>query len=569
MLKKLNNLQIRDRLIHAFVTIACILTAVSAVILITMIVMSRLYASVLTNYGFSQGDIGRAMAQFADTRSAMRGIIGYDEQSAIDKLLEDRVEYKDSFIKEFNALESSMVTEENKQLYNEIKAELEDYWELEEEIVSLGATTDREKCKIAQDMALGELVPIYEEIYNDLTQIMEIKVDKGQEVSNTLAIIIIALTVLIIIVITASIIFAISLGKSIANSIAGPIDQIKARLDIFAKGDLSSPFPTVETKDELAEMVDVTVNMAASLQFIIHDVAEVLDQMANANFAVVSKDRSKYMGEFEAILTAMRQLKRQMAETILSVTEASNQVAAGASNLADASQSLAEGATDQAGAVEEMQATITTITDDIRATANNAGDSYNQARTYADEAERSHREMKAMMEAMSRINDASQQVGNIISEIEDIASQTNLLSLNASIEAARAGEAGKGFAVVADQIRQLAEQSANSAAETRTLIETSLSAIADGSKTADVVNASIDRVVEGIELIAASSKAISETASEQAEAMKQTELGVSQISEVVQSNSATAQEASATSEELSAQAMTLDSLISKFQLPPD
>jgi methyl-accepting chemotaxis protein len=534
-----------------------------------MIVMSRLYASVLTNYGFSQGAIGRAMAQFADTRSAMRGIIGYDEQSAIDKLLEDRVEYKDSFIKEFNALESSMVTEENKQLYNEIKAELEDYWELEEEIVSLGATTDREKCKIAQDMALGELVPIYEEIYNDLTQIMEIKVDKGQEVSNTLAIIIIALTVLIIIVITASIIFAISLGKSIANSIAGPIDQIKARLDIFAKGDLSSPFPTVETKDELAEMVDVTVNMAASLQFIIHDVAEVLDQMANANFAVVSKDRSKYMGEFEAILTAMRQLKRQMAETILSVTEASNQVAAGASNLADASQSLAEGATDQAGAVEEMQATITTITDDIRATANNAGDSYNQARTYADEAERSHREMKAMMEAMSRINDASQQVGNIISEIEDIASQTNLLSLNASIEAARAGEAGKGFAVVADQIRQLAEQSANSAAETRTLIETSLSAIADGSKTADVVNASIDRVVEGIELIAASSKAISETASEQAEAMKQTELGVSQISEVVQSNSATAQEASATSEELSAQAMTLDSLISKFQLPSD
>ena len=176
MLKKLNNLQIRDRLIHAFVTIACILTAVSAVILITMIVMSRLYASVLTNYGFSQGDIGRAMAQFADTRSAMRGIIGYDEQSAIDKLLEDRVEYKDSFIKEFK-----------------------------EEIVSLGATTDREKCKIAQDMALGELVPIYEEIYNDLTQIMEIKVDKGQEVSSTLAIIIIALTVIIILVITASI----------------------------------------------------------------------------------------------------------------------------------------------------------------------------------------------------------------------------------------------------------------------------------------------------------------------------------------------------------------------------
>ncbi|MFG6369993.1 MAG: MCP four helix bundle domain-containing protein [Lachnospiraceae bacterium] len=567
MLKKLNNLQIRDRLVRAFITVAAILTTVSAVILVTMIVVSRIYNSTLIDYGFAQGDIGRAMAQFADSRSAMRGIIGYDEESAIARILNDHNTYKTEFIKEFEKLESSMITQENKKLYGDIKEHLEEYWILEQEIIELGGTTDREQCKIAQDKALNTLAPMYNEIYNDLTQIMEVKVDKGQSLSGGLTVLIIILTVIIIIIIVGSILFAISLGKGIANSIAVPLDQLKNRLDIFARGDLSSPFPTVDTKDELADMVSVTTNMAASLQFIIHDVADILDKMAAADFTVVSADKSKYLGEFEAILAAMELLKRQMVETLHAVNDASNQVAAGASNLADASQNLAEGATDQAGAVEEMQATITTISDDIRATANSAGESYNQARTYADEAERSHREMKAMMEAMSRINDASQQVGNIISEIEDIASQTNLLSLNASIEAARAGEAGKGFAVVADQIRQLAEQSANSAAETRTLIETSLSAIADGSKTADVVNASIDRVVEGIELIASSSKTISETANEQAEAMKQTELGVSQISEVVQSNSATAQEASATSEELSAQAMTLDSLISKFKLP--
>ena len=131
MLKKLNQLKIRDRLVRAFIMIACMLAAVSAVVLITMIVMSRLYASAIADYGFAQGDVGKAMAQFADTRSAMRGIIGYDDMNAVNTLLQNHKTYKDNFTRDFENLEAYMITDENLKVYNDIKDRLDDYWKLE------------------------------------------------------------------------------------------------------------------------------------------------------------------------------------------------------------------------------------------------------------------------------------------------------------------------------------------------------------------------------------------------------------------------------------------------------
>ena len=175
--------------------------------------------------------------------------------------------------------------------------------------------------------------------------------------------------------------------------------------------------------------------------------------------------------------------------------------------------------------------------------------------------------MKEMVEAMGRINETSQKIGNIISEIENIASQTNLLSLNASIEAARAGEAGRGFAVVADQIRQLAEQSSKSAVDTRTLIEGAMQEIDNGNKVADRAVASIETVVEGIGKLTDASQELSTVSANQAATLQEAEDGVNQISDVVQTNAAVAQQSSATSQQLSAQAAVLDGLIARFELP--
>lgn len=256
-----------------------------------------------------------------------------------------------------------------------------------------------------------------------------------------------------------------------------------------------------------------------------------------------------------------------MVETIRFIEESSIQVTAGSGNLAETSLSLAEGATEQASAVEELQATITTIAEAAAKAAENADGAYKQSQEYADVANNSSADIKEMGDAMERISDASKKIGNIISEIESIASQTNLLSLNASIEAARAGEAGRGFSVVADQIRQLAEQSSRSAVDTRTLIEGAMQEVENGNRVAERAVASIGIVVDGIREVASSSKELSDISASQALTMKEAEAGINQISDVIQTNAAVAQESSATSEELSAQAASLDALIAKFTLP--
>lgn len=567
MYEKLNKYRIKERLVRGFVIASGVPAIVAAIALIAMVVVALRYSAALQDYGFAQGDVGKAMTYFAETRSTMRGVIGYDDEAIIESLKASHTESIQNFTASFEALESSMVSEANKKVYADISSKLPAYWALDNEIIAQGGVTDREQCAIAQERAINELAPLYTEINDELISMMDIKVERGDATSATLTIVCIVLAVLIAVIILIAIFTSIRLGRYIAENISAPLNLLKDRLEQFAEGDLTSPFPEAQSDDEVADIIHSAKDMAETLDFVIYDLEYILGEMSNSNYAIRSKDGERYKGEFRQIFDSLKQLRDNMIDTLRYIGMSSEQVSAGSSNLADTSQSLAEGATEQAGAVQELHATITTIAEAARTAAASAEDAYKQSREYADVADRSSDDMKEMVEAMARISEASHKIGNIISEIENIASETNMLSLNASIEAARAGEAGRGFSVVADQIRQLAEQSSKSAVDTRALIEGTMKEVENGNKVAERAVASLATVVEGIRKVAESSKELSTISSNQMATMKEAELGVDQISDVIQTNAAVAEESSATSEELSAQAISLDELIAKFTLP--
>ena len=557
---------IEKKLTKSFFKVASITASVAILGLIALAIISNRYSYALKNYGFAQGDIGKAMFEFADVRSSLRAAIGYDEPDVIAAVVKQHDNHKAAFLTNFAKVEDTIVSQEGRKTYNEIRAELEEYWKLDTEIMNLGATTDRELCKQAQDIAINELADIYDTIYSNLEALLNVKVNEGNSLSAKLTIAEIILFFTIIIVIVSAMVLSTKIGKQMAKGIASPLGKLGQRLKTFSTGDLTSPFPMIETGDEVEHMEKDATEMANNLNIIIHDISEVLGEMASGNYTVKSKYSAKYTGDFQKLYESMRGLRDQMVDTLTSIGEVSSQVTSGSGDLAEASQVLAEGATEQTNAVMELQATISDITTTMQKSVQSADESYIKAQHYAEKADNSREEMNSMMAAMERINAASNRIGDIISEIESIASQTNLLSLNASIEAARAGESGRGFAVVADQIRVLANQSAKAAVDTRELIEGSIREVTEGNRAAENAASAIGSVVDGIKQIADFSKNLKTMVEDQTDAMRQAEQGINQISEVVQSNAATAQEASATSQELSAQATIFNGLIGQFSL---
>lgn len=451
---------------------------------------------------------------------------------------------------------------DNPELLNTFAEDMTNAVEMQETIINIAHTGDHQK---AQDMLLDEYQPLVDEAASMLIEISSI-VEHNAEVDYQSTVAMQQMLVKLQIGMAGiALVITLILSTYLTRNITRPLRELEKSANQIVDGDFDIVV-TYKSRDELGHLAKTFQHMTDMLNVVISDASMVLGEMADGNFDVRTQAEERYVGSFQALLTSIRKLNRNLSITLGQINQSADLVASDSNQVSNGAQALSQGATEQASAVEQLAATIASLSNEVKATAANAIEARNQSNTAGNEVEECNGQMKDMMTAMEEITLTSNKIGQIIKTIEDISFQTNILALNAAVEASRAGAAGKGFAVVADEVRTLASKSSVASKDTAELIESSIKAVARGTQIADSTAESLSKVVDEVRTASSKVDVIADAAEKQANAIEQVTLGVDQISNVVQTNSATAVESANASHELSDQATILKNLVAKFIL---
>jgi methyl-accepting chemotaxis protein len=305
LIEKLNKKRLKERISSAIVMVALIVSISGVVGAVSGIIVSNRYNYALKNYGFSQGDIGKMMITFADTRSYLRAAIGYQDENLVNSCAENYEKKKESCQQYTKEVKNTVSSADEEKIYNSITEKLNDYFDTCDAVLEKGKNTqDIDARHEAQQMAQDQVAPIYEEIYQDMVKLMDANTEHGDKLEKILTMVELITLIAIIAVIALAIFAARRIGRVLAQNIVDPLDQLGARFDTFAKGDLSSEFPEMTSEDEISEMVVVAREMAKNLAAVIQDVNHRMDLMAHNDYTGVSKIPEKYMGEFALALSA-------------------------------------------------------------------------------------------------------------------------------------------------------------------------------------------------------------------------------------------------------------------------
>ena len=482
---------------------------------------------------------------------------------------EEEIRNLESQIKDTDANLDAIITadsdaQKGQDDYKVANAAWEKYRAASDEILKLSR---EDKQQEAAKLMTGEVYKEYKAFAEKLTILrdeFQVELDQAKTMANVCTIIIF---VVIVAVGLAIAVVTTLIGRIITNSITEPVEQIDAAVASLRKGELSNvEMLTYESEDEFGNTIRNLKEAMGILADYVSEISVEVKAIAQGNLTRNGDDITDFLGDFSELKTSLLYILKRFNSTLTEISNLAEQVSSNASEVENASKSLADGATEQAGVIEELNATIDTVVDLAEDTAKETQSASARVKASADKANEEKEKMNDLLMEMEHITEISKEIGNIITDIEDIASQTNLLSLNASIEAARAGEAGKGFAVVADQIGKLAADSAKSAVNTRDLIDKTLVEIEKGNTITRTTADAFNQIIADMESFAEIAENTMEKANSQAESLEQIGQGIEQLSGVVQGNAASSEENTAISINLAEGAAKMHDRVNIFKL---
>lgn len=561
MKKKLENMHLKERIDYGYrkVITMMLISGLLSVVIIGVLFANMMHYVENVNVADQAVKICRinvnAAARNIREMALNEDTSSYDNYEQTVKRLLSEVDSELQILKK-----TEVLSDEN---YEEYSTALSDWGKIGYSIIEEIKNGNDEN---ATDAILNNCTPALNKVVEIAIKLDELTDEASSETVRNMVVCTVAGFVVIIVCLVFAFTLTRKTGKRVLETILEPLHAIEDVAMELTEGNLHSTLE-YHSDDEIGKLAHSMRKSIRILGTYVDDIDRSMKLFSEGNFDV--HPEVEWRGDFVGILNSFMAFQASMAGTIKGIQNVSNEVSGAAEQVASSSNDLADGATNQAAVVEELTATVTGVSEQVEKNSQSAKEISVKVDELGNAISESNGKMHEMVDSMHEISEASKEIDKIITTINEIASQTNLLALNASIEAARAGEAGKGFAVVANQVNVLADQSAQAAKESATLIETSVKAVEKGMVIAGQTAAQLEEVAENSKLITTEVTNIAETLETQTTEIKQINEGIEQINDVVQTNSATSEECAAASQEMSSEAESLREMIRKFKVAED
>jgi len=588
--------KIKTALVVVFACIGLMFAGFSAYTLNSLSNINRNTADIAANWMPSLGYAKDADNAFTDLRVAWRNHVIASSKERIEKAESDASDAKLRLANALRDYDSLSPTQEELDATTSIKADLAKFDQLTGRLKAASIARDD---AAAEQIILGDMEPIRIHVDEALAKLIDFNT-KGEVTSYEASQVAYRQTILVtlVLLLTAAAIIVGSIWF-VVSGVARPINRIADAMAKLAGGDKDKPVPYTGRADEIGQMaaaVEVFRANAQNTERLESEATTQRDETEKQRRVAADRDRLRaetmaqattglanglkhlasgdltfelldpFAQEFESLRSDFNLAVVQLRAALVGVADAGYSIDGNAREVSRSADDLSKRTEQQAASLEETAAALDQITANVTNSSKRAEEARNVAVEASEGASESSKVVANAVEAMQKIAESSSRVSNIIGVIDEIAFQTNLLALNAGVEAARAGEAGKGFAVVAQEVRELAQRSAQAAKEIKDLIRQSSTEVETGVKLVSQTGDALTKISQFIASINHHMDAIATSAREQSVGLSEVNTAVNQMDQVTQQNAAMVEEANASGATLAVEARKLREMIGQFEL---